>query len=214
MFTGIIEEIGTISEIRAGAQSASMVVRAVKVMDDLKQGDSIAVNGVCLTVTSLSTHGFTVDVMPETLRRSNLGKLVRGSLVNLERALRVDGRVGGHLMTGHIDGTGELVSFRREDNAVWVTIGADEKLLSCMVEKGSVAVDGISLTIAGLGKAYFQVSIIPFTRGETTLMDKKPGETVNLECDILGKYVERMWKLDSDKKSAVSWNLLKENGFF
>ena len=213
MFTGIIEETGTISDIRHGGHSASLVIEAGKVMDDLKPGDSISVNGVCLTVTSLDKNGFTADVMPETLRRSNLGKLIRGSRVNLERSLPVDGRLGGHIVTGHIDGTGTLVSLTREDNAVWIHIRVNETLLRLMVEKGSVAVDGISLTVAGLDEDGFSVSIIPFTREGTILTKKIAGETVNIECDVLGKYVARMLGLPVVKKSSVSRDFLKENGF-
>jgi riboflavin synthase len=213
MFTGIIEETGIISDIRHDELSVSLVIKAGKVMDDLKTGDSIAVNGVCLTVTSLGKSGFCTDVIPESLHKSNLGKLTRGSRVNLERALPAGGRLGGHIVTGHIDGTGTLVSLVKEGNAFGVRIRTDETLLRYLVEKGSVAVDGISLTVASLEEDGFRVFVIPFTREETILLKKKAGETVNIECDVLGKYVERLLGVGVEKKPSVSWDFLKENGF-
>ena len=155
-------------------------------------GDSIAVNGVCLTVTRLLADGFTADVMAETLRRSNLGSLANGSRVNLERALAAGARFGGHIVSGHIDGTGTIIKRTAEGNAQWVHIGCGRQLLALIVEKGSIAIDGISLTVAALSENAFAVSVIPHTAGETTLLQKQVGDSVNLENDIVGKYVQRL----------------------
>ena len=188
MFTGIIEEVGTVRRVSEGRLELSVK----KVLEGTKIGDSIAVNGVCLTVTSLDGTGFSADVMPETLRRSNLGQLRSGDRVNTERAMAADGRFGGHIVSGHIDGTGTVLSKKNEGNAVWVRIEADSGILSLIVEKGSIAIDGISLTVAALDEKSFSVSVIPHTGEETTLLSKKPGDRVNLENDIVGKYVQRL----------------------
>ena len=150
MFTGIVEEVGRVSSVVSGSRSGSIWLQAEKVLSGTKLGDSIAVNGVCLTVTKLSADGFCADVMPETLRRSNLGRLRKGDNVNLERAMPADGRFGGHIVSGHIDSTGTITQMKREENAVWVTIGAEQEILSLIVEKGSIAIDGISLTVAAV----------------------------------------------------------------
>lgn len=198
MFTGIIEEIGTIDSIRKGSQSAVLGIRCKKVLEGTKIGDSIAVNGVCLTVTAMSGHGYTADVMAETLARSSLGRLSKGSRVNLERAMAADGRFGGHMVAGHIDGTGTVKEIRKDETAVWYTIGADEHILKYVVEKGSVAIDGISLTVAGVTGSDLTVSVIPHTQGETNLSDRRIGDSVNLECDIIGKYIEKLCMGQSD----------------
>ena len=229
MFTGIIEEVGKIKSIKKGTKSVILEIAASKVLSDVKLGDSIAVNGVCLTVTSFSASSFTADVMAETCRRSSLGSLKIGSGVNLERAMQMNGRFGGHIVSGHIDGTGTVKSMEREDNAVWVTIQTDRKILNLIVEKGSITIDGISLTVAYVDDKEFKVSIIPHTAKETTLLTNKPGDTVNLENDIIGKYVEKLlssgsksiYETDdrdiaksSDKnKRSLSMNTLIENGF-
>ncbi len=192
MFTGIIEELGQIRRTAVQGSSGQIAIQARKVLEGTRIGDSIAVNGICLTVVSLQKDGFTADVMAETLRRSSLGRGKPGDLVNLERAMSAMGRFGGHLVSGHIDGTGVIRSLRREENAVWVTIEAGPEILRLIVEKGSVAIDGISLTVAATGAEWFQVSVIPHTGEETTLLKKKPGDLVNLENDIIGKYVERL----------------------
>ena len=192
MFTGIIEEKGKVKSINHGAKSAVLSIKASKIMSDVKIGDSIAVNGVCLTATTVSPDGFTADVMAETLRRSSLGSLKAGSEVNLERAMAAGGRFGGHIVSGHIDGTGTIKEFKREDNAIWVTIACDKKLIRYIIEKGSITIDGISLTVAVVTDSYFKVSIIPHTSSETTLTSKKVGDIVNLENDIIGKYVEKL----------------------
>ena len=191
MFTGIIEEVGTVASIKKGANSAVLTSQARTILDDVKLGDSIAVNGVCLTVTALTPSAFAADVMHETLNRSSLGKLHSGSTVNLERAMAANGRFGGHIVSGHIDGTGQIESMRREENAVWVTIACTDKILDLIVEKGSICIDGISLTVAAVTKRNFSVSVIPHTGEETTLLKKKAGDPVNLENDIVGKYIQK-----------------------
>ena len=191
MFTGIVEEIGTLKKIVWGAHSAVLSIQARHVLSDAAVGDSIAVNGICLTVTSLSPSGFTTDVMHETLNRSSLKGAKPGMHVNLERAMAADGRFGGHIVSGHIDGTGQIESMRREENAVWVTIACADKILDLIVEKGSICIDGISLTVAAVTKRNFSVSVIPHTGEETTLLKKKAGDAVNLENDIVGKYIQK-----------------------
>lgn len=217
MFTGIVEEVGTMQGVRMGTTSGEIHLKASKVLEGTKLGDSIAVNGVCLTVTNMTADGFTADVMPETLRRSNLGQLRSGDPVDLERAMAADGRFGGHLVSGHIDGTGTITQLRKEGNAVWVRIQTTPEILRLIVEKGSITIDGISLTVATLGKNDFQVSIIPHTGSETILLAKKPGDMVNLENDIVGKYVEKLLttpkEAGSEPESRVTWEFLAENGF-
>lgn len=217
MFTGIIEEIGTVRRIERGAAGARLTIAAKTVLEGTKLGDSIATNGVCLTVVSLTADSFSADVMAESLRRSGLGQLQSGSPVNLERAMPLNGRFGGHIVSGHIDGTGTIASLRREDNAVWVTVHASAALLRYIVEKGSVAIDGVSLTVAAVGQTSFAVSIIPHTGAETILLGKKPGETVNLECDVIGKYVEKLltpYAPDQKAKiSGITMEFLAQNGF-
>ena len=191
MFTGIVEEKGSVRYMQLTGESGVLAVKAKKVLERTKIGDSIAVNGVCLTVTSLQPDGFTADVMAETIRRSSLGSCKVGSQVNLERAMAADGRFGGHIVSGHIDGTGQIESMRREENAVWVTIACADKILDLIVEKGSICIDGISLTVAAVTKRNFSVSVIPHTGEETTLLKKKAGDPVNLENDIVGKYIQK-----------------------
>lgn len=215
MFTGIIEEVGTVRQIHHGVRSSRLTIAAKTVLEGTKVGDSICTSGVCLTATSLSGDTFTADVMAETMRRTKLGSLTVGSPVNLERALRLDTRLGGHIVSGHIDGTGAIRSMEREDNAVWVTVAADPALLRYIIEKGSIAIDGISLTVATVGSDQFQVSVIPHTGAETTLLRQKPGDLINLECDMIGKYVEKLMGLTPPQKqeSAVTTAFLAEHGF-
>ncbi len=212
MFTGIVEEIGTVKKISRG-QKAYLEIQADKIFSDIHTGDSIAVNGVCLTVTDFSGKIFTADVMNETFNRSSLGNLRNGSHVNIERAMSANGRFGGHIVSGHIDGTGRITDVRKDDNAVWYKISADENIMKYTVEKGSIAVDGISLTVAKVGKDNFSVSIIPHTREETILSEKKSGDYVNLENDIIGKYVERFLNFGKEEKSGITMKFLVENGF-
>lgn len=219
MFTGIIEEVGRIRHVISGGNSGEIGIGAVKVLEGTKIGDSIAVNGVCLTVTSLQTDGFTADVMPETLRRSNLGDLRIGDSVDLERAMAADGRFGGHIVSGHIDGVGTVLKNVKEGNAVWVQIQAPVEIMELLVEKGSIAIDGISLTVAKVGQRDFQVSVIPHTGEETILLGKKPGDKVNLENDIIGKYVKRLLSgggisAGGDGKKEITMDFLNANGFF
>ena len=217
MFTGIIEETGKVEAVAKGSNSAVITIAAVKVLEDTKIGDSIAVNGVCLTVTSISGRKFSADVMAETLRRSSLGSLKHGSMVNLERAMAANGRFGGHIVSGHIDGTGVIRSLIREENAIWVSIGTSPQILHLIVEKGSICIDGISLTVAKVEEEGFQVSVIPHTGEETTLLGKVPGDSVNLENDVIGKYVERLLGLgkseEEKKESGITMEFLQEFGF-
>jgi riboflavin synthase len=216
MFTGIVEEVGSVRRVLSGQISGEMEIKASYVLDGTKIGDSIAVNGVCLTVTALHADGFTADVMPETLRRTNLGQLKSGDPVNLERAMAADGRFGGHIVSGHIDGTGQITQQHREGNAVWVRIQTDADILRLIVEKGSIAIDGISLTVASVSDTDFQVSIIPHTGSETILLQKRPGDLVNLENDIVGKYVQRLLQPASAPeapKSRITMEFLAEHGF-
>ncbi len=213
MFTGIVEEMGRIRSVTLAGSSGKIAVRAEKVLEGTKIGDSIAVNGVCLTVTSLRRDGFTADIMAETCRRSNLGGGKPGDLVNLERAMAADGRFGGHIMSGHIDGTGIIRSCRREENAVWVSIETEPEILRLIVEKGSIGIDGISLTVAKVDERMFQVSVIPHTGEETTLLKKTPGDMVNLENDIVGKYVERLLGYENAKDAettGLTMDMLRE----
>ena len=218
MFTGIVEEVGTIRSLQMRGNSGSISIVANKVLDGTQIGDSIAVNGICLTVTSLLSDGFTADVMAETVRRSGLDQAKQGDSVNLERAMAADGRFGGHIVSGHIDGTGVIREYRREENAVWVTIATSPEILSLIVEKGSICIDGISLTVATVSEQSFQVSIIPHTAVETTLIRKHTGDVVNLENDVVGKYVQRLLegaslKTQAKAKSTLTMETLQELGF-
>lgn len=216
MFTGLIEEVGTVVSVSMGQQSGSLTISAPSILKDSKVGDSIAVNGVCLTATSIRDNVFTADVMAETFRRSSLGSLKSKSHVNLERAMAADGRFGGHIVSGHIDGTGIVTKIETEENAVWYTIRTSDSILKYIVEKGSIAIDGISLTVAGIGKDSFRVSIIPHTRKETILSEKKAGDIVNLECDVIAKYVERLMGIDKEPPKnggGISEGFLMEHGF-
>lgn len=192
MFTGIIEEVGRVQSIRRESAGAVLTISASKVLEDVHLGDSIAVCGVCLTVTSFTSGAFTADVMHETLMRSALGSLRPGSPVNLERAMAANGRFGGHIVSGHIDGTGKITRIHPDGHAVWYTISAAPALLRYVVEKGSIAIDGISLTVARVTAQDFSVSIIPHTQDQTTLSARRVGDTVNLETDCIGKYVEKL----------------------
>lgn len=223
IFTGIIEEIGHIKRISKNTHSQILTIKAEKVLEQTKLGDSIAVNGVCLTVTSIGKNEFSADVMHETINRSSLGKLNVGAKVNLERAMLAGGRFGGHIVSGHIDGIGKITNIVKDDNAVWYTITADKSILKYIVEKGSIAIDGISLTVAKVSDDYFKVSVIPHTRKETTLSEKKVNDVVNLENDIFGKYVERFMHFYKDeeiteennnKKDGITKELLMVNGFY
>ena len=209
MFTGIIEEIGTVVNIERGVKSSRITIQGKKIFDDLKTGDSVSVNGMCSTAVNITKNTFTADIMAESMRRTSLGDLKKGSRVNLERAMQLNGRFGGHIVSGHVDGTGIILSMVKEDTAVWVTVSAPYNVMRYIIEKGSITIDGISLTVAKVYADAFAVSIIPHTAGETTLLTKRSGERVNLECDIVGKYIEKF----TEKKSGITLEFLKENNF-
>lgn len=208
MFTGIVEEKGTIKELTIRGNSGTIYIKASKVLEGTVIGDSIAVNGICLTVTAIKDDGFTADVMAETVRRSSLAGCTAGDKVNLERAMPANGRFGGHIVSGHIDGTGTVLSLRKEENAVWVTISAKSDIIRYIVNKGSICIDGISLTVAGVSGDSFKVSVIPHTASETTLLGKKAGDKVNLENDIIGKYVDRF--VNGTKPEGITMDMLSE----
>lgn len=212
MFTGIVEETGTIRAIRKGGHSAIVTIGASAILDGLKLGDSVAVNGVCLTVVSLSDSAFAADVMHETMTRSNLWSLNAGRIVNLERAMPMNGRFGGHIVSGHIDGTGVIHSVQKDENAVWYTVKAPPAILRYVIEKGSIAIDGISLTVAKVSAHDFSVSVIPHTAKSTTLGERRVGDTVNLENDCIGKYVEKLLGVPA-QQSGISKELLSRYGF-
>ena len=215
MFTGLIEEVGALRAVRRGAHSSVLSIGARAILEDLMVGDSVAVNGVCLTATEVDAGGFTADVMHETLRRSSLSALTPGSPVNLERAMAADGRFGGHIVSGHIDGTGTITARRRDDNAVWYTVATSPSLLRYIVEKGSIAIDGISLTVAEVTERDFSVSVIPHTAAVTILGGKGPGDVVDLETDIIGKYVEKLLRPRKEPVPAggLTLEFLAHNGF-
>ncbi|MBI4493917.1 MAG: riboflavin synthase [Chloroflexi bacterium] len=192
MFTGLIEEVGRVQALRREAEAVSLDVAASKVLEDLRQGDSIAVDGTCLTVVHLSEGGFTVGLSPETLRRTNLGERVAGDAVNLERALAVGGRMGGHYVQGHVDGVGRIVGRRQEGDSLAMTLAAPSELLRYIVAKGFIAVDGISLTVTERVDNRFSVALVAYTQSAVALPHKPDGSTVNLEVDIVAKYVESL----------------------
>ena len=208
MFTGIVEEIGTVRQIKKGKHSAVLTISAGDVLDGTKTGDSIAVNGICLTVTAVLPGAFMADVMHETLNRSALIGLSAGSPVNLERAMQANGRFGGHIVAGHVDGTGKIVKIERDDTAVWFTIQTKPELMRYIVEKGSVAIDGISLTVAKITESDFSVSAIPHTVKQTVLQEKRKGDLVNLETDIIGKYVEKLLSPETEETGGPQDHLL------
>ncbi|NLW25442.1 MAG: riboflavin synthase [Clostridia bacterium] len=216
MFTGIVEEMGVVKNIRRGMESAVLTIEGKVVPGDLNLGDSVAVNGVCLTVVDYKDRFFEVAVMAETLRLTTLKELKPGDRVNLERALKAGGRFGGHIVTGHIDGVGVIVGQEKEDIAVVTDIQAPPEVMKYVVKKGSIAVDGISLTVVDFSQDTFQVSLIPHTAAVTTLGYKKPGDKVNLEADIIGKYVEKLlsFKENGSKSSrGLDLEFLAEHGF-
>jgi riboflavin synthase len=215
MFTGLIEDLGTVRELRKGSDSARLSVATAIPMDELELGASIAVNGICLTVTNFGGGSFTADVSPETLGRSNLGALLPGSRVNLERALRLGDRLGGHWVSGHVDAVGTLEQAQRDGNAWRLTFRLPTEVNRYVVEKGSVAIDGISLTVNSVGDETFSVAIIPHTLALTTLKEAKVGARVNIETDILGKYVERLLGRSprGESRAPVDLEFLAKHGF-
>ena len=216
IFTGIIEELGVVKSIAINGASGCITIKAKKVLEGTQLGDSIAVNGTCLTVTSINSDGFSADVMAETVKRTSLSQVGKGDLVNLERAMILNGRFGGHIVSGHIDGTGTITKYTKEENAIWVTIKAPDEILDLIVEKGSICIDGISLTVATVSDQDFQVSIIPHTAKESTLIHEKVGSLVNLENDIVGKYIKKLMENNQEeqakKASGLTMEMLEEYG--
>lgn len=214
MFTGIVEEIGIVKSV-IDSEFGSITIDAKKVLEDVHIGDSIAVNGVCLTVTSFNSHSFTADVMGETVRRTSLSQLNKGSSVNLERAMIASGRFGGHIVSGHVDSIGKISRMKRDGNSIRVTIDTSYDTLRYIVEKGSICIDGISLTVTNIDNVGFSVSVIPHTMSETTLLNKKVGDNVNLETDIIAKYTERLLSLKKidENKSKIDMEFLESCGF-
>jgi riboflavin synthase len=214
MFTGIVEETGAIRNLVSGQFSAALTVEAARVLDGIRLGDSIAVNGACLTVTGFSAGSFTVDVMYETLRKTNLGRLQAGSRVNLERALAMGDRLGGHLVAGHVDAAGVILSLQDKGIATEMWVAAPGELEQYLIPQGSVTLDGVSLTIAALKEGALMVGLIPHTRETTTLGGKKTGDLLNIEADLLGKYVSSLLqRAGVQPKKEITTDLLVENGF-
>jgi len=217
MFTGIIEEVGILEGLSIGNGFGVMEIKCNIVLQDTKIGDSIATNGVCLTVKEKGSHSFKAEVMGETLAKSNLGSLMSGDKLNLERALRLSDRLGGHIVSGHIDGVGIIVSIKEEKDGTWFTISAPKEVLKYVIYKGSIGIDGISLTVAEVNDEVFKVSVIPHTLENTILSNKKVNSKVNLECDLVGKYIEKLFAPKNEKeeveKSHISMEFLRDNGF-
>ena len=213
MFTGLIEEIGEVAAVRQTAESFDLTLSAETVLDGVKLGDSIAVNGVCLTVTAFDDKTFTVGLAPETLARTNLGDLDQGDPVNLERSLLPTTRLGGHFVQGHVDATGVIKSFRPDNDALWLTIETDPALMRYIVTKGYVAIDGTSLTVVDTGPDWFNVTLINYTQPKIILPRKKPGDRVNLEVDILAKYVERLHQAPGADQPHLTPQFLQSHGF-
>ncbi len=214
MFTGLIEDVGTVRQMRRGGDGARITVATRFPMEEITMGESIAVNGICLTVVSFGGGSFCADVSPESLERSTLGELAPGAAVNLERALRLCDRLGGHMVSGHVDGVAVVIERRPDRNAVRFTFRVPSGLSRYLVEKGSVAVDGISLTVNEVGEETFGLAVIPHTLSVTTLKDLRPGGRVNIETDLIGKYVERLLgKNPSSSRSTIDLRFLANNGF-
>jgi riboflavin synthase len=211
MFTGLIEDLGEVKRIEKRGENLSFLISSHLNLQEFKTGDSIAVNGACLTIISLTPKGFTVEVSPETIRRTNLRDLKEGDRVNLERALKLSDRLGGHLVLGHVDGTGIMNRKVREGEFWHITFSAPQEVMRYVIEKGSIAIDGISLTVNQCGEKDFTVTIIPFTLNHTNLGQRKVGDRVNLEADLIGKYVEKF--LGFIKGKGVTEDLLVEHGF-
>ncbi len=212
MFTGIIEETGRLQTVSRSASSSRIVIGARKIIEDMNTGDSISVNGVCLTVTGFTSAAFTADVMNETWIRCALGLLKPGALVNLERAMPANGRFGGHIVSGHVDGTGTIMNIKSDGNAYWYDIHTSDAILQYVIEKGSIAIDGISLTVAAVLPDRFSVSVIPHTRENTALHLKQTGDQVNLENDCIGKYIRKLLK-PHDNQSVITRDFLSRHGF-
>ncbi|MFI8577471.1 riboflavin synthase [Rossellomorea aquimaris] len=216
MFTGIIEEIGSIERMKKSSSSMELTITAGRILEDVHIGDSISVNGVCLTVTSFSSRQFQVDVMPETFEGTTLRNLSHGSKVNLERAMAANGRFGGHFVNGHVDGIGTIVRIEKVENAWYMDISIPENQSHLFIMKGSVTIDGTSLTVFGVKSNAITISLIPQTRGDTVLGEKKVGDRVNIECDVMAKYFHRFYEAKEQSKntsSRMSYEFLSRNGF-
>ncbi|MCJ1972369.1 riboflavin synthase [Lactococcus piscium] len=209
MFTGIVEEVGKVIGMKHGLKSVNLTVSASLIFSDLGIGDSVSTNGVCLTVTHISGNTFTADVAHESLNRSTLGALKLQSSVNLERAMSACGRFGGHIVSGHIDGSGVIQAVKADDIAIWYTIATSSRIMAYIVEKGSITIDGISLTVATVTDKTFSVSVIPHTASQTALRDRKVGDTVNLENDIVGKYIEKLMCPPQETASTTKLSMEK-----
>lgn len=213
LFTGIVEEVGIVQAITKLEQSLQCRIGCTKVLQDVAVGDSIAVNGVCLTVKVFSTTGFVADVMPETVKATTIRMLEVGSIVNLERAMAANGRFGGHFVSGHVDGVGEIIHRRRAENAIYMDIKIEEMFKKYLIDKGSVTVDGTSLTIFEITKMGFVISLIPVTQADSIIGKKQIGDYVNIECDLLAKYMEKLLSPQEQPTSAVTMSMLENNGF-
>lgn len=213
MFTGIVEEIGTVLRIERKAKSFTVHIQAEKILEDIQLGDSIAVNGVCLTATEITRSTFQADVMPETFNVTSLSMLSPGSKVNLERAIAANGRFGGHFVSGHVDGTGTLISKKSMENALYMVIQIPEKFQVFVMEKGSIAIDGTSLTIFETDGEKITISLVPHTQAETILAEKNIGDPVNIEFDMFGKYIYHMLESRKEIKTGITMDKLLENGF-
>ncbi len=211
MFTGIIEELGRVKNIFRGTNATNITIECTQILEDTKIGDSIAVNGICLTVTDIGDNTFSADIMPETVRKTGFKDTNILDKVNLERALRPTDRMGGHIVSGHIDGTGVISNITKESNAIWLTVKANKDILRYIIMKGSVAIDGTSLTVAYVDEVCFKVSLIPLTVDKTVIGLKKNGDVVNIECDMIGKYIEKF--VSMPQKKEITMDMLKENGF-
>lgn len=213
MFTGIIEELGTIKNISQKGQTQTLTIRASKIIEDVKLGDSISVNGVCLTVTDFTTDHFTADIMPETFKSTSLSMLKERSIVNLERAMSANGRFGGHFVTGHVDTTGHILNKNPKENAIYIDIQIPKELSHLLLLKGSIAIDGTSLTIFGVTAKTVTVSIIPHTAKESVLGIKKVGDIVNIEFDMMAKYLYNFMQKNNQPQEKITFDFLKENGY-
>ncbi|ABS23042.1 riboflavin synthase [Bacillus cytotoxicus] len=213
MFTGIVEELGTVSTMKQSGDAMKLTIQARFILSDIKIGDSIAVNGICLTATSFTESHFTVDVMPETMKSTSLRMLKQHSQVNLERAMAANGRFGGHFVTGHIDGTGTIVSKKQHYNAIYYKIKMPNHLLRYCLQKGSIAIDGTSLTIFDVDDNSITISLIPHTVSESIIGTKEAGDIVNIECDMIGKYIEQFMSQPTKRNNSVTESFLHENGF-
>jgi len=213
MFTGIVEELGRVQACSPSGNGFDLSVKCTTVLDGTQLGDSIAVNGVCLTVTTLQADSFTAGLAPETRSRTNLDKLSQGDAVNLERSVTPSTRMGGHFVQGHVDATGTIKEFRKDQDALWVSINAPEDLMRYIVTKGYITLDGTSLTVVDTGKNWFNVTLVAYTQQHIVMPNKAIGDKVNIEVDVLGKYVERLINHRLTDTSAITRDFLTENGY-